>query len=158
MSIAVHFNLSLDLIWLNVYFERVKLIVNTDGASRGNPGKASYGYVIKNDTGVILHEEGKKLGVKTNNFAEYTGVLEALKYIERKYGERGEIEVLVLADSQLVVRQLSGIYKIKSPNLLDLFYEIKKVEERLTNVTYKSIPRAENFIADRMANQALDRK
>lgn len=134
----------------------MKLTIYTDGASRGNPGKASYGYIIKTDKGVILHEEGKRLGIKTNNFAEYSGVLSAFEYIHKKYSDRGNIEVLVLADSQLVVRQLSGRYKVKSANLKNLYGQIKEFEGRFSKVSYKSIPREENFIADRLANQALD--
>ncbi len=135
----------------------MKLTVFSDGASRGNPGKASYGYIIKNDFGVILHEEGKAIGLATNNFAEYSGVLSAFRFIDKKYSERGDIEIAVYADSQLVVRQLAGEYKIKSRNLKDLYERVKELEEKFTKVTYKSIPRSQNFIADRLANQALDK-
>ncbi len=134
----------------------MKLIVYTDGASRGNPGQASFGYIIKSDSGVILHEEGKRLGIETNNFAEYSGVLSAFKYIDKKYGERGGVEVEVFADSQLVVRQLSGEYKVKSKSLKPLHEAVKLLEKKFTKVIYKSIPRSQNFIADRLANQALD--
>lgn len=132
------------------------LIVNTDGASRGNPGPASYGYVIKNKDGVILHQEGKKIGVATNNIAEYTAVLSALEYINNNYSHKLPHQILILADSQLIVRQLSGIYKIKNIGLREIFYKIKELELTLVNVTYKHIYRQENFVADRLANIALD--
>lgn len=130
--------------------------LNTDGASRGNPGKASYGYIIYSAEGVILHQEGKYIGVTTNNVAEYTGVLEALKYIQKRWAEEGNHEVIVRSDSLLIVQQMVGLYKIKKPHLLVIYLQIKELEEKLGVVTYSHVPRAQNFIADRLANQALD--
>ncbi len=132
------------------------LIVNTDGASRGNPGKASYGYVIVEKGGAILHQEGKTLGVTTNNVAEYTGVLAAITYIEKRWGSDDNLVVDVRADSKLAIEQLSGRFKLKSPHLAVIFHQIKEKESKLARVTYTHVPRAENFIADRLANQALD--
>lgn len=132
------------------------LIVNTDGASRGNPGKASYGYVIAEKGGAILHQEGKTLGVTTNNVAEYTGVLAAISYIEKRWGEDKTLQVEVRADSKLAIEQLSGRYKLKSPHLAVIFHQIKEKEIKLAHVSYIHVPRGENFIADRLANQALD--
>ncbi len=132
------------------------LIVNTDGASRGNPGKASYGYVLKTNDGVILHEEGEYIGIKTNNFAEYTAVLRALQYIEKKYSHKLPHKIQVISDSELIIRQLSGQYKLKSPNLKPLHKAVKILEVKLGSINYKSVPRKENFIADRLANKALD--
>ncbi len=133
------------------------LIVNTDGASRGNPGKASYGYVIKTKTGVILHEEGKYIGLDTNNVAEYTAVLRALEYIKEKYSKKAPHTIQIVADSLLIISQLAGKFKIKNPNLKKIFEKIKIIEMDLGIITYKHVPRAENFLADRMANKALDK-
>lgn len=135
----------------------MNLIVNTDGASRGNPGPASYGYVIRSTDGVILHQEGHTLGITTNNVAEYTGVLKALEYIKEKYAHKAPHNIKVVADSILIVRQLAGLYKIKSPGLKPIFEQIKIIEMDLGNVTYTQVPREQNFIADKLANQALDR-
>lgn len=134
----------------------MNLVVNTDGASRGNPGASSYGYIIKAEGGAILHEEGKKIGIATNNIAEYTAVLEALKYILNRWGGNGEVSILLISDSKLIIEQLSGRYKIKKPHLIKLFQEIKKLEQNLGGIIYKHVLRGENFIADRLANQALD--
>lgn len=132
------------------------LIVNTDGASRGNPGPASYGYIIKTDTGVILHQEGKRIGKATNNVAEYTAVLKALSYIKENFAKKAPHEIEVISDSQLIVRQLAGLYKIKNKPLKEIFTSIKILEMGLGTVKFKNVPREQNFIADRLANQALD--
>ncbi|MBI3485577.1 ribonuclease HI family protein [Candidatus Daviesbacteria bacterium] len=134
----------------------MNLIVNTDGASRGNPGPASYGYVIKTDTGVILHQEGKTIGYNTNNVAEYTAVWKSLEYIHNKYLHKAPHNIEVVSDSQLIVRQLSGKYKIKNLNLKKIYNQIKILESSLGRVKFRSVPREQNFIADRLANIALD--
>lgn len=132
-------------------------IVNTDGASKGNPGPASYGYIIKNDSGAIVHQEGKLIGVTTNNVAEYTAVLKALEYLKTRFADGGAKKVEVVADSRLVVEQLSGRFKIKSPHLKVLFDQIKLLEMELGRVFYKSVPREENYIADRLANLPFEK-
>ncbi len=132
------------------------LIINTDGASRGNPGPASYGYIIKSTDGVIRHQEGQPIGINTNNVAEYTAVVSALEYVLEHFAHKAPHTIEVVADSQLAVRQLLGIYKIKHPNLKPIFNRIKALETELGEVTYRHIPREENFIADRLANKALD--
>lgn len=133
-------------------------VINTDGASKGNPGPSSYGYIIKNRGGAIVHQEGKLIGVTTNNVAEYTAVVKALEYIVNRFFKKAPHKAEIVADSKLVVEQLSGRYKIKSPNLLPLFDRIKELETEVGVVTYRSVPREENFIADRLANLPFDRK
>lgn len=133
----------------------MKLIVFTDGASRGNPGHSSYGYSISDKLGKLIYEEGKYIGVTTNNVAEYTAVLQAFKYIKHKYGKK-EVEIELCADSKLVVEQLSGRYKIKSAHLKSIIEQIKLIGSECYAVTYKHIPRIKNFTADRLANLALD--
>jgi ribonuclease H / adenosylcobalamin/alpha-ribazole phosphatase len=133
------------------------LVINTDGASRGNPGPASYGYVIKKRDAEILHQEGEKIGINTNNVAEYTAVLKALEYVKNNYSHKGPHQIEVVADSLLIVSQLSGKYKLKSPHLKIIFDQIKILEMEVGSVTYRHVLRANNFLADRLANQALDK-
>lgn len=136
----------------------MNLIINTDGASRGNPGKASYGYLIKNaDSGMILHQEGKAIGIATNNIAEYTAVLEALKYVLVNFSHKAPHHIEVVSDSQLIAQQLAGRFKIKNLNLKIIFDQIKAMEINLGQISYRNVPRAQNFLADRLANQALDK-
>lgn len=133
------------------------LVINTDGASRGNPGPSSYGFVIKARGGALLHEEGERIGVTTNNVAEYTAVIKAFEYIIKRFFRKAPHKIEVIADSKLLVEQLSGRFKIKSPNLRPLFEKIKIMEFDLGHVNYKSVPREENFIADRLANRAFEK-
>lgn len=131
----------------------MKLIIYTDGASRGNPGPASYGFVVK-ENNKILYQEGKYIGVTTNNVAEYTAVLQALEYAKNlKNVER----VSVFADSKLVAEQLLGNFKIKAKHLKPIIEQIKILSLELGGVTFSHVPRSKNFLADKLANQALDR-
>ncbi len=132
----------------------MKIIIYTDGASRGNPGHSSYGFVITDNTGKTLYKEGKYLGVNTNNFAEYSGVLAALGYVKNNFPQG--IQVNFFMDSKLVVEQLSGRYKIKSLSLKELVIQIKNIEGELDNITYTHVPRERNKVADKIANLALD--
>lgn len=131
------------------------ITVFTDGASRGNPGPAAFGYSIKSGD-KILHEHGGKIGVDTNNVAEYTAVLEAFVYLKRNVYKGEPLNIQLIADSQLIIRQLAGIYKIKNVRLKEIFNKIKELEIDLGNITYKSIPREQNKRADALANEALD--
>ena len=133
----------------------MKLIIYTDGASRGNPGEASYGFTVSDDKGKLIHGEGEYIGVATNNVAEYTGVLRALEWVKNNFGI-GRMEVEVFADSKLVAEQLSGRYKIKHPKLKPLFDQIKILEIETGSVSYTHVPRSQNSQADRLANEALD--
>lgn len=132
------------------------LRIYTDGASRGNPGPASYGFVIEDDKENILHKEGRIIGITTNNVAEYTAVYEALKFIKNNLFS-GYSSISLKADSKLVAEQLSGNFKIKSKNLMPIIQKIQILAFELGPITYGYIPRAENKIADELANQALDK-
>ena len=134
----------------------MKLSINTDGASRGNPGLAAASFLIKSYDGVILHQEGKVIGLATNNIAEYTAVKFALLYIKESYAKKLPHLIDLYTDSKLVAEQLSGNYKIKNSELLKRVTEIKKLEPELGEIRYHYIPRAENFIADKLCNIALD--
>lgn len=136
----------------------MKLIVHTDGASRGNPGHASYGFTINDGDGRLIHEEGKYIGIATNNVAEYTAVLEALTYITENLKQNLPADIEFHADSKLVAEQLSGRYKIKSPHLKEIIEKVKILAIGLGGVTYSHVPREENQEADRMANIALDKR
>lgn len=131
----------------------MKLIIYTDGASRGNPGPASYGFVIK-ENNKILHQEGEYIGVATNNVAEYTAVLQALKYAQSL---KNIEEVAVFADSKLVAQQLSGNFKIKAKHLKPIIEKIKILSLEMGGATFTHVPREQNVQADRLANLALDR-
>ncbi|EKD84584.1 MAG: ribonuclease H [uncultured bacterium] len=133
----------------------MKLIIFTDGASRGNPGHASYGFTISNEDGKLLHESGKYIGIATNNVAEYMAVLEALKYVKEKYSKDLR-SIELFADSKLVAEQLSGRYKVKSAHLKPLIGSIKILVLELGGVLFTHVPRAKNAEADRLANLALD--
>lgn len=132
----------------------MKLIIYTDGASRGNPGHSSYGFVICDEKGETIHKEGKYLGIKTNNFAEYSAVLAALEYIKENKNAKTQLEFFI--DSKLVVEQLSGRFKIKSENLKELIRNIRELEIEFNKISYTHIPREKNKIADSLANLALD--
>lgn len=133
----------------------MKLVIFTDGASRGNPGSASYGFTISDDKGKILHEEGEYIGIATNNVAEYTAVVQALKKAKEKFAKKS-VQVSLYADSKLVAEQLSGTYKIKAKHLKPIIEQIKILSLELGGVIFSHVPRSENTLADRLANQALD--
>ena len=133
----------------------MKLTVYTDGASRGNPGPASYGFTISDEKGKLLYEEGKYIGNTTNNVAEYTAVYKALKYIREKYS-KDSLEIEFFADSRLVVEQLSGRFKVKSPHLRLIIEKIRVLSMQLGGALHTHVPREKNKEADRLANLALD--
>lgn len=134
--------------------KEMKLIIYTDGASRGNPGHASYGFTISDEEGKLIHQEGKYIGIETNNIAEYSGVLNAFYWITENIKQ--EVEIKLYADSKLVAEQLSGKWKIKNPAIRSLIEKIKELERKWLSVTYSHIPREQNKIADGLANLALD--
>lgn len=134
----------------------MKLVVYTDGASRGNPGHASFGFTISEKSGKLLFEKGEYIGIATNNVAEYKGVLEALKAIQNKFVDKEIESIEFFADSKLAVEQLSGRFKVKSMHLLPLIQEIKVLALNLGGATFTHIPRAQNSKADKLANIALD--
>ena len=135
-----------------------KIIVYTDGASRGNPGPASIGVAIYDAKGKILKEYSKAIGKATNNVAEYQAVIFGLKKIKALVGKAKikNYSLEIRADSQLLVSQMSGKYKIKDFNIQKLFFEIWNSKIDFGNVEFKHIPREKNKLADKLANQALD--
>ncbi len=130
--------------------------VYCDGGARGNPGEAAYGFVVFKK-GKKTYSEGKKIGIATNNVAEYAAVIGALKHLLSMNYNLSSIKFFL--DSKLVVEQLSGRWKIKNENLRSLYYSIKTLELSLgKKTTYTHIPREKNTEADRMVNLALDGK
>jgi ribonuclease HI len=129
----------------------------TDGGSRGNPGPAALGvYIEKNNTELTAF--GKTLGITTNNVAEYSAAVAALTYlVEHDDAIADEEEIFFFADSQLLISQITGIYKIKSAPLRELLFTIKGLERQLKKpVHYRHIPREQNKKADKQVNLALD--
>lgn len=134
---------------------KTQYIVYADGGSRGNPGEAAYGFVVYDKDQKILKEEGKKIGINTNNVAEYMGVVSALKWLKENNGKNSTINFFL--DSELVTSQLNGVYKVRSESLRRLFFTIKSLEQELeSEIIYKAIRREFNKEADRMVNLALD--
>lgn len=136
----------------------MKLVIHADGGARGNPGPAAYGVVIENETGKVIARLGQALGIKTNNQAEYGGVIGALEFIKKILVPVTKITALEFyLDSDLIVNQLSGKYKIKSPELAVLAIRAKNLEKEICSaVIYKQIPREKNKPADKIVNQVLD--
>lgn len=135
----------------------MKLILNTDGGSRGNPGPAAYGYVVQDisnlDAVKILEKCGNYLGVTTNNQAEYSGLIAGLTWII-KHHPKAEVEIRM--DSLLIVNQVKGLYKVKSPDLLPKFKEVRGLVNKLTKWSISHTYREGNTLADDLVNQALD--
>jgi ribonuclease HI len=129
------------------------LIAHCDGGSRGNPGPAGYGVVIEDGTGAPVAELSEYLGVKTNNFAEYSGLLAALEYALK----HGHSRLRVVADSELMVKQMKGQYRVNSPDLRPLWEEAKRRVARLDRFEIQHVLRGKNKGADRLANLAMDR-
>ncbi len=131
------------------------LTIYTDGGARGNPGPAAIGVVIREEKGEILSKIAKRIGETTNNVAEYTGVIEALKEVlNKKYAAEN---IKFFLDSRLVVNQLNGFFKIKESKLRDLLMKIRELESEVgANISYNQIPREENQTADGLVNFALD--
>ena len=128
------------------------LKVFCDGGSRGNPGPSAYGYVVFKN-GKIVKEGNGYLGIATNNFAEYTAVVEALKYLSDQHSKES-IEFSL--DSLLAVKQLTGVFKIKNSKIRELILKIRELEPNFKTVSYKHVTRDKNTLADKQVNVALD--
>jgi len=135
-----------------------KIIIYTDGGSRGNPGPAGMGVVVANEKGKMVKEYSGFLGVKTNNEAEYEAVIFGLKKIKALLGKEKikNTEIEFRLDSELVARQLEGFYKIENEKLAPLFLKIWNLKMDFGKIYFKHIPREQNREADRLANEAMD--
>jgi broad specificity phosphatase PhoE/ribonuclease HI len=131
----------------------MKVIIEADGGSRGNPGPAGYGTVVWSaDHGAVLAESKQAIGHATNNVAEYRGLIAGLE----EAAKLGATDVDVLMDSKLVVEQMSGRWKVKHPDIAALHQQAIALSTRFEHITYAWIPRAKNSHADRLANEAMD--
>ena len=124
----------------------------TDGGARGNPGPAAYGYVLEAEDGTVLAAHGERIGVATNNVAEYRGLIGGLeKAIELALGE-----IEVISDSELLVKQMTGEYRVKNEALRELSLQASRLARQVGNVSYRAVRREHNELADRLVNEALD--
>jgi ribonuclease HI len=129
---------------------RAKL--STDGGARGNPGPAAFAYVLEADDGTVLAAHGETMGVATNNVAEYSALIAGLE----KALELGLRDVDVVSDSELMVKQMRGEYRVKNEALRRLSVRAGRLARELGSVTYTAVRREHNELADRLVNEALD--
>ena len=130
----------------------VKARLFTDGGARGNPGPAASAFVLEAADGTVLDARGSAIGVATNNVAEYRALVDGL----RRAIEVGVDELEVVSDSELLVRQMRGEYRVKNETLRRLFVEASALAQQIGRVTYTAVRREHNELADRLVNQALD--
>ena len=135
-----------------------KIIIYTDGGARGNPGPAGIGVLIQDETGKMLHESSAYIGETTNNVAEYEALIRALEDV-KIFGEKlKDMQVEVRMDSELIVRQMQGIYKVREPSLKERFAKVATARlERVPNLTFTHVPREQNKRADELVNEAIDK-
>jgi probable phosphoglycerate mutase len=124
---------------------------HVDGGSRGNPGPAGYGVHIERDDGTVV-ELKQSLGIATNNVAEYNGLLAALRWAL----DHGIATLHVRADSELIVKQMKGVYRVKNPGLIPLYEDARLLVRQIGRVTFEHVRRELNKDADRLANEAMD--
>ena len=130
----------------------MKARLSTDGGARGNPGPAAYGYVLETEDGQVLAAHGEAIGRATNNVAEYSGLVAGLE----KAAKLGVRELEVVSDSELLVKQMQGEYRVKNETLRDLWEQANDLEQRFAKVRYRAVKRAHNELADSLVNEALD--
>jgi len=130
----------------------LKARLSTDGGARGNPGPAAYGFVIEAEDGTVLAAEGKAIGIATNNVAEYSALIAGLE----RAVELSVSELEVVSDSELLVKQMTGEYRVKNEALKELSLEASRLARRLGKVSYTAVRREHNELADQLVNEALD--
>ena len=137
-----------------------KLIVFSDGGSRGNPGQAAIGVVIKTENKDIVGQISRTIGISTNNEAEYRALLAALEYLSQNKVQlhlASTTEINFFLDSNLIVNQINGLYKVKNSRLREFLYKVREIEQAVPGkIIYQLIPREKNREADALVNQALD--
>ena len=130
----------------------MKVRLSTDGGARGNPGPAAYGYVLEGEDGAVLAAHGETIGIATNNVAEYSALIAGLE----KALELAVSEVDVVSDSELMVKQMTGEYRVKNEALRELSLRAGRLERQFDSVSYRAVRREHNELADRLVNEALD--
>lgn len=133
--------------------------IHADGGSRGNPGPAGSGALIRDELGNAVASVSQFLGIKTNNFAEYEAVILALHALTKLIGTQNTktTDVEVKMDSELVVKQMNGLYKVKHPTMKEQYARLMQAASQFKNVSFTHVPRAQNSDADALANEAMDR-
>lgn len=138
-----------------------KINIYCDGGSRGNPGKSASAFVVE-DGNKLIYSESEYLGIATNNFAEYSAVLSALCWIvttklDRENRQILKKEMVFILDSELVVKQINGVYKVKDKKLKEIYLRIKNILEKVPQkIIFKSVSREKNEVADFLVNRKLD--
>jgi ribonuclease HI len=130
----------------------VTVRLSTDGGARGNPGPAAYGYVLEDEDGTVLAAHGERIGIATNNVAEYSALIAGLE----KAIELGLGEVEVVSDSELMVKQMRGEYRVKNEALQELWSRARRLAGQVGSVGYTAVRREHNKLADKLVNEALD--
>ncbi len=130
----------------------MKARLSTDGGARGNPGPAAYAYVLEAKDGTVLDAHGEAIGIATNNVAEYSALIAGLE----KAVELGVSELEVISDSELMVKQMRGEYRVKNEALRDLSLRASRLARSIGSVSYTAVRREQNELADRLVNEALD--
>ena len=130
----------------------MKATLSTDGGARGNPGPAAFAYVLEAEDGTVLAAHGEAIGVATNNVAEYSALVAGLE----KAAEVGVTELEVISDSELMVKQMRGEYRVKNEALRGLSARASRLAREVGSVSYKAVRREQNKLADQLVNEALD--
>jgi ribonuclease HI len=130
-----------------------KLKIFTDGGARGNPGPAGIGVAVYSADGKLLKKHSQYLGERTNNEAEYEAVIAALSLA----AAIGASELSFYLDSELVVRQLTGIYRVRNSRMQELLLRVRNLETKFKKIKYQNIPREKNRLADKLVNEAIDK-
>ena len=130
----------------------MKAKLSTDGGARGNPGPAAFGYVLEAEDGTVLAAHGETIGIATNNVAEYSALIAGLE----RARELAVDEVEVVSDSELMVKQMRGEYRVKNETLQELFARASRLARGFRDVSYTAVRREHNELADRLVNEALD--
>ena len=137
----------------------MQFTIHADGGSRGNPGPSGAGALIRDERGNAVASVSQFLGTRTNNYAEYEAVILAFHELAKLVGKKaGETSVMVKMDSELVVKQMKGVYKVKHPIMKAQYARLLQTAGAFKNVSFAHVPRAENSDADALANEAMDRR
>lgn len=133
------------------------ITIHTDGGARGNPGPAGIGVAFYDTEQTLIGELSEFIGESTNNVAEYTAIVRALEHLAKLVPDTKAVKVLIKLDSQLVERQMNGVYKVKDATLKTFVERAKLLLPNFAEVTFVHIPRSENKVADKLANDAMDK-
>jgi ribonuclease HI len=134
------------------------ITIFSDGGARGNPGPAGAGAIIAYAGGEVIATVSQFLGVQTNNWAEYEALILALSALSKRFGaQTNTLTIDAHLDSELVVRQLGGQYKVRESSLIEQYTKVRTLEAQFQKVRYIHVPRSENAVADKLANEAMDR-